>query len=67
MRITLKRFKQRRKRSLKSYFNSSLTRRLTKKLYDAGYEHKEVKAIWAYAWNERDRSLIFDFFIRMLI
>jgi len=24
------------------------------KLYDQGYEHREVRAIWAYAWNEQN-------------
>jgi len=27
---------------------------LAKLLYDEGYEHREVRAIWAYAWNEQN-------------
>ena len=27
---------------------------LAEKLYKAGYEHREVRAIWAYAWNEQN-------------
>jgi len=27
---------------------------LAKKLYEEGYEHREVRAIWAYAWNEQN-------------
>ena len=26
---------------------------LAEKLYKIGYEHKDVKAIWAYSWNEQ--------------
>lgn len=26
---------------------------LAKKLYAAGYEHREVRSVWAYAWNEQ--------------
>ncbi len=26
---------------------------LAKKLYDKGYEHRKVRSIWAYAWNEQ--------------
>mgnify|MGYP007087016285 CR=1 FL=1 len=26
---------------------------LAEKLYGAGYEHREVRAVWAYAWNEQ--------------
>ena len=27
---------------------------LAKILYLEGYEHREVRAIWAYAWNEKN-------------
>ena len=27
---------------------------LAKKLYEVGYEHKDVRAIWAYTWNEQN-------------
>jgi len=27
---------------------------LAKKLYAEGYEHREVRSIWAYAWNEQN-------------
>ncbi|WP_041672656.1 hypothetical protein [Sulfurovum sp. NBC37-1] len=26
---------------------------LADKLYKVGYEHKDVKSIWAYAWDEQ--------------
>ena len=26
---------------------------LAEKLYKVGYEHKDVRAIWVYAWNEQ--------------
>lgn len=27
---------------------------IAKLLYAAGYEHREVRAIWAYVWNEQN-------------
>jgi len=27
---------------------------LAKMLYAEGYEHREVRSIWAYAWNEQN-------------